>query len=65
MTTFDRVHQGLRDITRNPEWLYVEEASMDGAGEFLSGRARRSLILVMTGHGGTEGNGASWVCLTA
>ena len=25
LATFDRVHQRLRDITRNPEWLYVEE----------------------------------------
>ena len=28
MTTFDRVHQRLRDITRNPEWLYVEEGPL-------------------------------------
>ena len=28
VTTFDRVHQGLRDITRNPEWLYVEEGPL-------------------------------------
>ena len=28
ITTFDRVHQGLRDITRNPEWLYVEEGPL-------------------------------------
>jgi hypothetical protein len=28
MPTFDRVHQGLRDITRNPEWLYVEEGPL-------------------------------------
>lgn len=26
--TFDRVHQALRDITRNPEWLYVEEGPL-------------------------------------
>jgi hypothetical protein len=26
--TFERVHQGLRDITRNPEWLYVEEGPL-------------------------------------
>jgi hypothetical protein len=23
--TFEKIHQGLRDIARNPEWLYVEE----------------------------------------
>jgi hypothetical protein len=28
ITTFERVHQGLRDITRNPEWLYVEEGPL-------------------------------------
>ena len=28
MSTFDRIHQGLRDITRNPEWLYVEEGPL-------------------------------------
>jgi len=28
MSTFDRVHQALRDITRNPEWLYVEEGPL-------------------------------------
>src|SRR5438132_827855 len=27
-TTFERVHQALRDITRNPEWLYVEEGPL-------------------------------------
>jgi hypothetical protein len=28
LSTFERIHQGLRDITRNPEWLYVEEGPL-------------------------------------
>src|SRR5882672_10943007 len=26
--TFEKIHQGLRDIARNPEWLYVEEGPL-------------------------------------
>ena len=28
LATFDRIHQALRDISRNPEWLYVEEGPL-------------------------------------
>ena len=28
LATFERIHQGLRDIARNPEWLYVEEGPL-------------------------------------
>jgi hypothetical protein len=28
IATFEKIHQGLRDIARNPEWLYVEEGPL-------------------------------------